>query len=109
MEVNVFAMKSGDLEPPLEAKVSGSRGDLNTVNSWRVVGRQGGEVLFTDLTPEKDILSPTSAVIRHIWEDGQTDVLGPIEIDVVAVWPGNREQTFPPQGFSKVWIFESID
>ena len=109
MEHVVFAMKSGDLEPSLQIACSGASGDFNAVESWRVVGRQAGEILFTDEDPDVDVQTPGLAVISHRWEAGETDVLGPIEIEAVAVWIGGREQTFPPEGFSKVWIFESID
>lgn len=105
----VFAMKTGDLEPPLQMSLSGVSGDLNAVEGWRIVGRQGGEILFTDEDPTASIQSATLAIVSHSWGVGETDVPGPIEVEVVAIWPGGREQTFPPQGFSKVWIFESID
>ncbi|HWD83312.1 MAG TPA: hypothetical protein VG497_30640 [Kribbella sp.] len=100
-----FRIKQHDLEPPLVIDVSGSAGDLTGVESWKVIGKRGSTEVFTDTAPGKVVNDPpTSAVITHIWQPGETNVPGVISIEVEATWPGDRPQTFPPDGYSVVRI-----
>jgi hypothetical protein len=96
-------MKQHDLEPPLVIDVSGSAGDLTGVQSWKVIGKRGSTVVFTDTDPGHVVNDPpTSAVITHEWVAGETDTVGAIRIEVEATWPGGRPQTFPPDGYGVV-------
>jgi hypothetical protein len=106
---DVFAIKQGDLEPPLEIDVSGSRGDLTAVTDWRVIGSQNGIVVFDDSDATFALgASNSEGTVTHTWVAGETDALGPMDIEVKAIWPGDRTQTFPPKHFSKVWIFATL-
>ena len=102
--MTTFRLKQHDLEPPLVIDVGGSSGDLNGVESWKVIGKRGSTVVFTDTSPDVDVSTPTAAVITHAWVDGETDTVGVISIEVEATWPGDRPQTFPPAGYGVVRI-----
>lgn len=107
---NVFAIKEGDLEPPLEIDISGSKGDLTDVLSWRVIGSQNGAVVFTNNDADFVVgATPQQGTVTHEWVDGQTDIVGGMDIEVKAVWPGSRIQTFPPDKFSRVWVFATLE
>lgn len=100
-----YRIKQHDLEPPLVIDVSGSTGDLNGVQSWKVIGKRGSTVVFTDTAPDVVVGTPaTSAVVTHEWDTGETDEPGVISIEVEATWPGGRPQTFPPSGYGVVRI-----
>jgi hypothetical protein len=100
-----YRIKQHDLEPPLVIDVSGSAGDLSTVASWKVVGKRGSTVVFSDTDPDVVVNDPpTSAVVSHSWAAGETDTVGVISIEVEATWPGDRPQTFPPSGYNVVRI-----
>lgn len=99
-----FRIKQHDLEPPLVIDVSGSSGNLNGVVSWKVIGKRGSTIVFTDTAPTIVISTPTAAVVTHRWVAGETDVIGVLNIEVEATWPTGRPQTFPPDGYSTVRI-----
>lgn len=107
---DVFAIKRGDLEPPLEIELSGSKGDLSAPGlAWRVIGSQDGVVVFTDNDPNfTPGATTTEGTVTHLWVAGETDVEGGMDIEVKAIWPGDRIQTFPPKRFSRVWIFRTL-
>lgn len=100
-----YRIKQHDLEPPLVIDVSGSTGDLTGVASWKVIGKSGTTEVFIDTEPvvvPND--PPTSAVVTHRWQTGETDTPGVINIEVEATWPDGRPQTFPPTGYNVVRI-----
>jgi hypothetical protein len=105
----VFFIKQGDLEPPLELEVGGSSGDLTTVLSWTVIGSRNGDLVFEDtaanFTPGA---TPQSGVVTHTWEPGETDILGSMDVDAIGIWPGGRPQTFPPRNHCRVVISKSL-
>lgn len=103
-----YRIKQHDLEPPLVIDVSGSAGDLNGVESWKVIGKRGSTEVFSDDAPEKVVNSPTSATITHNWVDGETDTTGVINIEVEATWPGGRPQTFPPDSYNIVNVMPDL-
>ena len=108
-EDDVFFIKQGDLEPPLDLEVSGSSGDLNDVDSWTVIGSRNGEVVFEDTAADFTIgATPQSGVVRHVWVAGETDDLGSMDIETKAIWPGNRPQTFPPRNYCRVVVSRSL-
>lgn len=105
----VFFIKQGDLEPPLEIDVSGSSGDLSGVTAWHVIGSRGGVAVFedtaADFTPGTD---PQSGTVKHTWAAGETDDLGGMDVEVKAIWPTGRPQTFPPRNYCKVVVSKSL-
>ena len=103
-----FTIKRGDLEPPLIIDVSGSTGDLNGVDSWRVIGKQAGVIVFSDPNPGVVVHTPTTATITHEWVAGETDHAGDMVIETEAMWPGNRPQTFKPCGYNTVEICQDL-
>lgn len=104
-----FRIKQHDLEPPLVIDVSGSAGDMNGVESWKVIGKRGSTLVFEDTGPDVDVGTPsTSAVVTHAWAAGETDTAGVIDVEVEATWPGGRKQTFPACGYTQVRICEDL-
>lgn len=104
-----YRIKQHDLEPPLVIDVSGSAGDLTGVESWKVIGKRGTTVVFTDTSPDHVVgTPPTSAVITHTWQPGETDVPGVINIEVEATWPGGRPQTFPADSYNIVNVIPDL-
>lgn len=106
-------MKTGDLEPPWIVDVSdaGAQADLNTVASWRFVATLNGVTVFTDTSPDVTV-DPThtyKAAVSHDWVLGETANDGVLRADLVAVWPGGREQTFPGEGHATLRLEPSYD
>jgi hypothetical protein len=100
-----YRIKQHDLEPPLIIDVTGSAGDLDGVESWKVIGKLGDDVVFTDTAPEVEVTaSKTGAAVTHKWADGETDTAGLLHVEIEATWPGGRPQTFPPAGTVAVRI-----
>lgn len=93
-------MNTGDLEPAWAVSVSDLDGaaDFADVSGWRFVAYRktsnGNVVVFTDTAPTVVSATGPDAVLRHVWNDGETDVAGVLHAEVVAVWPDGREQTF---------------
>ncbi|MEV6413831.1 hypothetical protein [Kribbella sp. NPDC051718] len=106
-------MKTGDLEPPWIVDISdaGAQADLNTVQDWRFVASLNNVVVFTDTDPDVvvDTTHTYKAAITHSWVSGETANDGTLRAEVVAVWPGGREQTFPGEGHATLRIEPSYD
>lgn len=106
-------MKQGDLEPDLVIDITGPGADLNDVFSWRVIGQLRGQstLLFDDTDPTVDVdpTDVTVAVVTHTWVDGQTAATGLVLLEVEALWPGGRKQTFPSNGQASIRITDDLD
>ena len=106
--------KQGDLEPSLIIDLVGEGANLNSVVSWRVLGRlRGATALLFDATPTV-VVNPTDAtraVATHVWSGSQTATLGLLLVEVEASWPGTppRKQTFPAEGYVQVRIAADLD
>lgn len=105
--------KQGDLEPSLIIDVVGEGANLNSVVSWRVLGRLRGSstLLFDDTAPTR-VVNPTDAtkaVVTHTWTAPQTATLGLLLVEVEVTWPGGRKQTFPSDGYIQVRISDDLD
>lgn len=107
-EDDVFYIKQHDLEPPLEIDVSGSSGDLTGVDSWTVTGSRNGVEVFSgtgEFTPGS---TPQTGTVKYAWQTGDTDTIGSMDVEAVAMWPGDRPQTFPPKKYCRVMVSKSL-
>lgn len=99
-------MKTGDLEPALTVIVEDGAGvtDFNDVVSWKILGKQNS-VLIVNATPDTvtvDQSNQSKATLTRAWQAGETASAGVMQIEVEAMWPGNRPQTFPAESFEFV-------
>lgn len=107
-EDEVFFIKQGDLEPPLELEVGGSAGDLTDVTEWRVIGSRNGEEVFDTAGTFVPGATPQQGVVKHTWNAGETDELGSMDVEARALWPGDRPQTFPPKNYCRVVVSKKL-
>lgn len=98
-------MKRGDLEPDLvlTATDAANVADLSGVMSWRVLGKFRGQ-LVVDGPPDAVVVSTDkhSATLTRAWQTGETAFVGEMHIEVEAMWPGGRPQTFPAEDYEAV-------
>jgi hypothetical protein len=94
--------KQGDLEPSLIIDLWGGGANLNSVVSWRLIGRmRGTTTLLIDSNETANVVvnptDATRAVLTHRWAIPETATLGLLLLEVEAHWPGapQRPQTFP--------------
>lgn len=94
-------MNTGDLEPDWTVDITADAGtDFTTAIGWRFDAYRetvdGLVLAFTDAAPSP---VPGAAVyqvaVSHHWQTGETDTAGVLHGVPVAIWPGNREQSFP--------------
>lgn len=95
-------IKRGDLEPALKLVVEDAAGvaNLNQVASWRVIGSFQGQVIVNG-APDTVVVDPQNsakATLTRAWLAGETNQVGDMAVEVEAMWPGNRPQTFPANG-----------
>jgi hypothetical protein len=101
-------MKRDDLEPDLVLTVEDAAGvaNLNQVTAWRIIAKQHG-VIVVDGAPTTVTVDPgntAKATITRAWETGETAVVGDMQVEVEAMWPSARPQTFPAAGYGIVRI-----
>lgn len=99
-------MKVHDLEPDLVMTVEDAAGvaHLADVVSWRIIGILRGEVVV-DGAPTTTTIDPGNAskmTLTREWVAGETAKPGEMRIEVEAIWPGGRPQTFPPMSYATV-------
>ena len=99
-------MKRGDLEPALVLEVEDVDGvaDLNDVASWRILGKMRDELVVDGVADlvVVDPENPAKATLTREWVAGETDQVGAMQVEVEAMWPGDRPQTFPCVGYAIV-------
>lgn len=88
-------MYTGDLEPDLEVELSSTDDDVDvsTATSVRILGKRRGELIF-DRPPSDTEVVDGKSVVTMVWQAGDTDEVGQIQIEVEVTWPGVRPQTF---------------
>lgn len=105
-------MKTGDLTPPWRISVESEDAstDFNLVQSWRFVVSLDRRELFADTNPDV-VVGPEQyqVVVGHAWVAGETSTAGVLKAEIVAVWPGGAEQTFPSEGRAKLRLYDGID
>ncbi|MFI6302189.1 hypothetical protein ACIBCH_09980 [Amycolatopsis thailandensis] len=100
-------IKRGDLEPDLVITVEDAAGiaNLNQVTSWRVIGKQNGQVVVNGApTVVVDPQNSSKATVTRPWTAGETAAVGDMQVEVEAMWPDSRPQTFPASGHGVVRI-----
>lgn len=109
-----MTIKRGDLEPPLVLTVSDAAGltDLRGVTAWRVIGSLNGVVVVDSVLTSGNVViadaTPAMAVLTRAWVAGDTATAGEMKIEVEAVWPTGRPQTFPADGTEVVHILPDL-
>lgn len=105
-------MKTGDLTPAWQIAIASldPNTDLNDVVSWRFEVSLNRETLFVDPSPAVSVgPNQYEAVVGHTWVAGETDTAGTLKAEIIAVWPGNKEQTFPSKGRAKLTLYDGIE
>jgi hypothetical protein len=115
VSTNKMGPKKGDLEPKLIIDVWDDNipaANLALVSSWRIIARMRGaaSTLFIDVAPvfTIDPNDNSKGYLTHTWLAGQTDTPGVIELEVEAMWPGARPQSFPNGGYTTITIGEAM-
>lgn len=97
-----YSIDVGALTPPLAVTITDTTA-IDTAGGVRLqVLDQGGNVLWTDLSPAVTVNSPTELVVTHTWVAGQTDTAGTYQVRVVtfsagmvpSYYPGDHPLTF---------------
>lgn len=102
-------IKQHDLKPDLVINVfdGAQLADLTGVVSWRILGKLKG-VLVVDSAPSSaaviDPLTKWKATLTRAWVSGDTANPGDMRIEVEAMWPGSKPQTFPASSTETVRI-----
>lgn len=93
-----FHLKQGDRRPYLALQLTDADGAaVSLVDATGVVLRW----TEPDGTAREEDLTVTNAGegrVQYAWQAGDTDDIGRYLADVVVTWPGDEQQTFPPQG-----------
>lgn len=105
-------MKQHDLEPDLVLIAEDGAGlaDFNDVVSWRILGKLAGE-LVVDGPPDTFVVDPENSAkvtLTRAWLAGETSALGEMRVEVEAMWPGDRPQTFPPASYETVRFYADL-
>lgn len=114
-------IKKGDLMPNLEvnlmmtdpADVTGETlipiPSLDTASSVSMDMRhkESGTVVVQNATCV--VVDPVTALVRHQWATGETDIVGKYDVEFEVTWPSSRPQTVPSKKFYTVEVTDTID
>ena len=92
-----YAIKAGDLEPPIDAtllQADGTPVDLTAAAAVRCLVRRKAA---TSLTVDRDatVITAAAGTVRLAWQAGETDTPGTYQLEFEITWPGSRKQTVP--------------
>lgn len=93
-----MTMFTGDLKPDMEVTLSAREAvDITFATQVRIIGTRDGVIIFDRAPNTTEVVDDTS-VVTMVWQDGDTDEPGVIEVEVEVTWPGPRKQTFRARG-----------
>lgn len=93
-----MTMYTGDLKPDMEVTLTAADPvDLTLATAVRIIGQRDGETIFDRPPSTTEVVGDTS-VVTMVWQDGDTDEPGVIDVEVEVTWPGPRKQTFRARG-----------
>ena len=100
-------IKQHDLKPDLQIVVQDEAhvADLTGVVSWRILGKLKG-VLVVNGAPDSVVVDPVKwkATLTRAWVSGDTVTAWDMRVEVEAMWPGSKPQTFPASSTGTVRI-----
>lgn len=101
----IMYIKRGDTAPSLQSTLTdnGETLDLTSATAIRVIGAQGGAVLF-DRTAAGD----DSGVVTMPWDAADTATIGVIFVEWEVTWPNGTIQTFPAGGYQRVSVTRDL-
>lgn len=91
-------MYTGDLKPDLVLTLSAdSPVDVLSATDIRILGRHDDTLVF-DREPNLTTIDGDTSVLTMYWQDGDTDNVGRVTVEVEVTWPGLKPQTFRAKG-----------
>ena len=96
-----LVLKRGDLTPNLSITLTDDDEPVNLTSATdiRLIGTRRGVVVF-----DRSLSGSAQGVVTMPWQAGDTDDLGVILVEAEVMWPGDKPQTFPHDGFERVRI-----
>lgn len=100
-------IKRGDLKPELTIICTNEDGavDFTSASSVQVVCRREGASapLFT-----RAASGDANGTVTYEWQDGDTDTVGRLLVEVIVTWAGAAPQRFPATSYLPVDIEENL-
>ena len=110
-EKQEFPIKRGDLLPTLVVTLLDGTTpvDLTAATSARFLMRSLKTGLKVDGTVTVLDQTTSTGKVEYEWADGDTDTVGVYQAEIEVLWPGNKPQTFPANGYFSVKVVEQLD
>lgn len=108
--MGTLTMKKDDLEPKYVATLRNADGtavDLTNATSVSlIVKQQNGAKNFKSAGA---FVNRANGIVSYTWTSGNTDTTGTFQMEWEVVWPTNRPETFPNNGYDTLVIGASLD
>lgn len=104
----IHRMKQHDLEPQLRLVVLDGTVPVDLTNAAAVVLIVRGVIDRAPMTKHADQTNHRGEV-SYDWQAGDTDTVGEFDLEVEAMWPGTRPQTFPVKGYAVLIVEDDLD
>src|SRR3954452_10697560 len=100
---DVFKIKRGDLEPPLEIDCTrdGQPVDLTGAETVHVILRPRA---FGATSLRRAATGDADGLVTMPWQSGDTAVVGLMDGEVEAAWVTGRPETFPGESYFQVEV-----
>lgn len=102
----VLNVKRGDLEPSISVVLddAGTPVDLTVATAVRFLMTDATGTVIVDRAMTKGNQTTDPGLVTMAWQSADTDTAGLHFGEVEVMWPGNRPQTFPGDGYLKILI-----
>jgi|APHM01.1.fsa_nt_gi hypothetical protein len=109
-----FTIKKGDTSPSLEATLinpDGSPAALSLAEDveFHLGSIEDGKIVTDDTSGNVSILNEEKGKVQYNWTDNDTEKTGVFEAEFVVNFSNGKEQTYPNNGFIKVYVRQDIE
>lgn len=106
----VLYVKRGDLEPSISVVLddAGTPVDLTVATAVRFLMTDAAGAVIVDRAMTKGNQTTDPGLVTMAWQAADTDAAGVFSGEVEVMWPGNRPQTFPGNGYLNILILADL-
>ena len=105
---NVLRIRQFDTAPPFEARLTSGGEPIDLTLAVAVHFSMSHRDGLADVRGEAGIIVPEEGSVQYEWADGDTDIPGVYDADLLVIWTNGRKTRYPSEGDITIEIREAV-